>query len=45
VAASLDNSNDTREIDNLMNSIEQNFISKGIPVILGEFGAMNKENL
>jgi len=41
---STDNSNDTREIDNLMNSIDQNFISKGIPVILGEFGAMNKDN-
>ncbi|MHB8130405.1 MAG: glycoside hydrolase family 5 protein [Mobilitalea sp.] len=42
---SITNANDTREIDNLMNSIDQNFISKGIPVIIGEFGAMEKDNL
>lgn len=41
---SLDNASDTWEIDNLMNSLDNQFISKGIPVIIGEFGAMNKEN-
>jgi endoglucanase len=39
------NASDTRDIDSLMNNINNQFISKGIPVILGEFGAMNKENL
>lgn len=38
------NASDTRDIDNLVNSINDKFISKGIPVILGEFGAMNKNN-
>lgn len=38
------NANDTRDIDNLMNSIEKKFLSQGIPVILGEFGAMNKND-
>jgi endoglucanase len=42
---SVTNANDTREIDSLMNSIDQRFISKGIPVIIGEFGAMEKSNL
>jgi endoglucanase len=42
---SITNANDTRDIDNLMKSIDQNFISKGIPVIIGEFGAMEKNNL
>jgi endoglucanase len=42
---SVENANDTRDIDNLMNNIYNNFISKGIPAILGEFGAMNKDNL
>lgn len=37
--------NDTRDIDELMKNIDELFISKGIPVIIGEFGAMNKENL
>ena len=35
---------DTRDIDTVMKTIQDLFISKGIPVIIGEFGAMNKEN-
>lgn len=45
VVWSMDNTNDTREIDNLMNNIYNNFVSKGYPVIIGEFGAMDKNNL
>lgn len=41
---STDNSNDTREIDYLMNNIYNYFISKGVPVIIGEFGARDKNN-
>ncbi|WP_349667556.1 glycoside hydrolase family 5 protein [Lacrimispora sp.] len=40
-----DNQADTGAITYLMDSIERYFISKGYPVILGEFGAMNKNNL
>ncbi|MBQ8821443.1 MAG: glycoside hydrolase family 5 protein [Lachnospiraceae bacterium] len=36
--------NDTRDIDELMELLDKEFVSKGIPVIIGEFGAMNKEN-
>ncbi len=36
---------DTNEIDSLMNNLDKYFISKGIPVIIGEFGAMNKDNI
>ncbi len=42
---SIDNAKDTSEIDSLMNNIYTYFVSKGQPVILGEFGAMNKDNL
>lgn len=35
---------DRWDIDYLMNTIDEVFLSKGIPVIIGEFGAMNKEN-
>ena len=35
---------DGRDIDSLMKTINDLFISKGIPAIIGEFGAMNKEN-
>lgn len=35
---------DKYDIDYLMKTINDLFISKGIPVIIGEFGAMNKEN-
>ncbi len=36
--------NDTKDIDTLMELLNDEFISKGIPVIIGEFGAMNKDN-
>lgn len=39
------NENDTRDIDNLMKSLNDLFISKGTAVIIGEFGSRNKENL
>ncbi len=42
---SVTNPNDTSEIDSLINNIDNYFISKGIPVILGEFGSVNKNNL
>lgn len=32
------------DIDHLMANLEELFISKGIPVIIGEFGAVNKNN-
>ncbi len=34
--------NDTANIDTVMNSLDTLFLSKGIPVIIGEFGAMYK---
>ena len=34
--------NDTDNIDQIMKQIDELFIANGIPVILGEFGAMNK---
>ncbi len=40
-----ENKNDTKEIDWLMENIHTNFISKGIPVIIGEFGARDKNNI
>lgn len=42
---SKDNPNDTKEIDYLMKQLDDYFISKGIPVIIGEFGARDKNNL
>ena len=33
-----------REIDNVFSNINKVFLSKGVPVILGEFGTMNKDN-
>ncbi|NMA80315.1 MAG: glycoside hydrolase family 5 protein [Clostridiales bacterium] len=36
---------DTRDIDNLMSLLDEHFISKDIPVIIGEYGARNKYNL
>lgn len=42
---SQENDNDTRDINNLMEGLYNTFISKGHPVILGEFGAMDKDNL
>lgn len=35
---------DKNDIDYLMKAIDELFVSKGIPAIIGEFGAMNKEN-
>jgi len=35
---------DKRELDTLFANINRVFVSKGIPVIMGEFGAMNKNN-
>lgn len=35
---------DTYDIDKLMKDIKEIFIDKGIPVIIGEFGAMSKDN-
>lgn len=35
---------DTRDIDYVMKTIDELFLQKGIPVIIGEFGALNKEN-
>lgn len=35
---------DTDEIDRLMKDLQTLFLDKGIPVIIGEFGAMNKNN-
>lgn len=34
----------TQEIDNLMNKLQHSFIDKGYPVIIGETGAVNKNN-
>ncbi len=35
---------DTGEIDAVFQSIDELFLQKGVPVIIGEFGAMNREN-
>lgn len=35
---------DVAEIKGLMSRIRKHFISKGVPVLIGEFGAMNKDN-
>lgn len=42
---SLNNKSDTGAITSLMDNIDRYFLSKGYPVILGEFGAVNKDNL
>ncbi|WP_051188478.1 glycoside hydrolase family 5 protein [Proteocatella sphenisci] len=39
------NINDTREIDEMMANLDYHFIQKGIPVIIGEFGVIDKDNL
>jgi len=41
---SSDNSMDTSAIINALTPAYTKFVSKGIPVIMGEFGAMNKNN-
>ena len=35
---------DTEEIDRLMRDLQELYTDRGIPVIIGEFGAMNKED-
>lgn len=35
---------DTKDIDDLMENLDELFLKKGIPVIIGEFGAVNKQN-
>lgn len=35
---------DTYDIDTLMENLNELFISQGTPVIIGEFGAMNRDN-
>lgn len=42
--AEWNNDSDTQDIDTLMSSIKRLFTDKGIPVIIGEFGAVNKDN-
>ena len=37
-------SNDTHDIDHLMETLDSLFLSNDIPVIIGEVGAMNKDN-
>ncbi len=41
---SMDNSSDTSQITSFMDQLYGKFILKGIPVVIGEFGAMNKSN-
>jgi len=41
---SKDNSSDTSSINSYFNDAHSTFVSKGIPVIAGEFGAVNKNN-
>lgn len=36
---------DTGEIDSLLANLDKYFLSKGVPVILGEMGSQNKDNL
>ena len=38
------NSADTDSIDMLMELLDKRFVSNGIPVVIGEFGALNKSN-
>lgn len=40
-----DNPNDTGEIDRIMARLHKRFVRKGIPVIITEFGAVDKDNL
>lgn len=42
---SADNPNDTKDIDSLFDRLNRYFLSKNIPVIMGETGAMNKDNI
>lgn len=40
----VNNSADTQEIDYIMNTLYDKYVSKGIPVIIDEFGARNKSS-
>lgn len=40
-----ENIDDTKEIEEMMSNLDYYFIQKGIPVIIGEFGAIDKDNL
>lgn len=42
---SLDDENCTREIDTLMVTLKDAFLDKGTPVIIGEMGAVNRDNI
>ena len=42
---SLDNASDTGDIIQFMDNLYGKFVLKGVPVLIGEFGAMNKDNL
>jgi len=42
---SLDNLQQTGDIGAAMNTLYERFISRGIPVVMGEYGALNKNNL
>lgn len=41
---SIDNTNDTQSIDKLFEDLDMFFLSQNIPVIIGEFGSVNKIN-
>lgn len=36
--------NDKKELDSMFKGLNDKFISKGVPVIIGEFGSLNKKN-
>lgn len=40
-----DNSSDTSDIEIVFARMKENFIDKGIPAIIGEFGSVNRQNL
>jgi endoglucanase len=42
---SADNSSDTRPITNPLNIAYDTFVSQGVPVIMGEMGALNRDNI
>lgn len=42
---SIDNPGDTNEITNFMDNLYGKFVLNGTPVLIGEFGALNKDNL
>lgn len=41
-AFSSDNPDDRRDIDNMLARLEAHFLSRGIPVVIGEFGSQNR---